>query len=70
MRATNIDVKDLKKLSKITEIEALKFLQEGRSIIYRSKMREFLNIADKPEFERAKRLYEQKVFDLFELYIR
>ena len=70
MRAMNLDVNEIHKLSKITESEALKFLAEGKSIICRSKMREFLNIAQKPDFEQAKRLYEQKIFDLFELYIR
>lgn len=71
MRMLDIDINNgFDKLSKITETEATKFLQKGKSIICRTKMREFSEIKDKPDLDRCKRLYEIQVYDLFELYTR
>lgn len=71
MRLLDIDVnKGFDKLSKITETEAIKLLQKGKSIICRTTTREFSEISDKPDFDRCKRLHKMKVYDLFELYIR
>ena len=70
MRTLDIDVSGLEKLSKITDEEAAKLLEKGKSIIYRAKMREFLEIKHKPELEQARRLYEIQVYDRWELYVR
>ena len=71
MRLLDIDVNNgFDKLSKITETEAIKLLQKGKSIICRTKLREFLEIKERPDLDQCKRLHQIEVYDLFELYIR
>lgn len=70
MRMLDIDVSELKNLTKVTESEALEFLNEGVPIICRTSARNFREIQKITEYEYQKNLKEQGIHDFLELYIQ
>ena len=69
MRMLDIDVSEIDELSKITENEALDFLEEGVEVICRINSRDFMELTNKLDLEQCKKLKEEQIYDRMELYI-
>lgn len=70
MKMLDMDVSELQDLSKVTLNEALKFLKEGVCVICRIHPREFVEIKSEDELEKCKKLKEEGIYDLMEVFIR
>ena len=69
MRMLDMDLSELKNLSKVTEKEALEFLKEGVEVICRIHPREFVELRTESDLYQCKKLKEEKIYELMELFI-
>lgn len=69
MRMLDKDLEDLKELAKVTEDEALEFLNAGVPVVCRIRQREFIELKSKSELEQCKNLKSNKIYDMVDLYI-
>ena len=69
MRALEIDVDSLKKLSRLTRLEACEFAKSGIHVICRTSLREFQEVENFQELGSIIRLEEQGIYDRLEFYI-
>lgn len=69
MKMQNIEAADVKYLTKVSEVEAVEFLQEHTDIIVRVSAREFYEVDAMKDFQELKTLRERGVYGTWELYI-
>ena len=69
MKMLDLEASDVKDMHKITEKEALEFLNAGVSIVCQVRPREFMKLQKESDFQQCKRLKEEKIYDSLNLFL-
>lgn len=69
MKMLNIDVHDVKDLTKMTQDEAYQFLKDGIHVICRVSPRDFQEVYNVQELDGLVHLREMRIYDSLEYYM-
>ena len=69
MKMLDLDASDVKDMHKVTEEEALEFLNAGVPIVCQVNPRDFMELQKESDLSQCKRLKQEKIYDSLNLFL-